>query len=146
MTKKNEEYFIVHKSMLPECYQQVIQVRDWINSEHMNVSDACKKAEISRSTYYKYKDYIYPLSKELGKKAVLSLNIMDERGQLSLLLNVISSHGANVLAIYQDTPIQNNAYITMTIDIKQLDSTIQQLIEELKEMNCVKTVELLAIE
>ena len=54
---KSNEYLIVHKSILPEYFEQVIQARELINDKNFSVSDACKQLNISRSTYYKYKDY-----------------------------------------------------------------------------------------
>lgn len=142
----NNEYLMVHKSILPVYYEQVIAARDLINSEQLSVSDACKKLNISRSTYYKYKDFVYRPTENYGKKVVVAFNTFDERGILSSLLAVINEYHGNVMAIYQDTPIHNNAYITITIDIDQLKSDLNDLINELKQVSNVKTVELLAFE
>ena len=54
---KNNEYFIVHKSILPDYYELIIQAREMINDKKYSISDACKLLNISRSTYYKYKDF-----------------------------------------------------------------------------------------
>ena len=56
---KSNEYYIVHKSILPTYFDQVIKTREQINNKKISVSDACKANGISRSTYYKYKDYIF---------------------------------------------------------------------------------------
>ena len=50
---KNNEYFIVHKSILPDYYELIIQAREMINDKKYSISDACKLLNISRSTYYK---------------------------------------------------------------------------------------------
>ena len=67
---KSNEYFIVHKSVLPEYFEQVIKARELINDKNYSISDACKEQNISRSTYYKYKDYIFRPSKDSGNKAI----------------------------------------------------------------------------
>lgn len=137
---------MVHKSILPVYYEQVIEARDLINSAQLSVSDACKKVNISRSTYYKYKDFVYRPTENYGKKVVVAFNTFDERGILSSLLAKINEYQGNVMAIYQDTPIHNNAYITITIDINQLQGDLNNLINELKQVSNVKTVDLLAFE
>ena len=58
MFMKNNEYLIVHKSILPEYFDQVIAARELIVERDYSVTEACKLNNISRSTYYKYKDYI----------------------------------------------------------------------------------------
>ena len=56
---KNNDYYIIHKSILPTYYEDIIKTRELINDLKISVSDACKANGISRSTYYKYKDYIF---------------------------------------------------------------------------------------
>ena len=80
---KGNEYFIVHKSILPEYFEQVIKARELINDKDYSVSDACKALNISRSTYYKYKDYIFRPSKDSGNKAIFVIKTIDEKGVLS---------------------------------------------------------------
>ena len=70
-----EHYLIVHKSVLPDYFEKVVEARRLIESgKAPDVSSAVKMAGISRSTFYKYKDYILePSAMSDGKKAVLSV-------------------------------------------------------------------------
>ena len=68
-------YLIVHKSILPDYYEKVLEARRLMTSGKVKeVSQAVKQVGISRSTYYKYKDYLFEPSEIAGgRKAVLSM-------------------------------------------------------------------------
>ena len=54
------KYLIVDKSILPDYFEKVIEVRNLLrDGKFQNVSEAVKEVGISRSTYYKYKDFIF---------------------------------------------------------------------------------------
>ena len=80
-----ENYLIIHKSILPEYYSQVLAVRHLIETgKAKDISQAVKDVGISRSTYYKYKDYIFePSELSGGRKAVLSMMLDHSPGVLS---------------------------------------------------------------
>ncbi len=142
----NNEYLLVHKSILPEYYEVVITARKLINEEKMSVSEACKKTGISRSTFYKYKDYVFKPMSNIGHKAILAFQSSNEKGILSNILARIASFSGNIVSINQDTPIDGSAYITIAIDVSELTTSINELVEELKKVPFVKNIELLALE
>lgn len=139
-------FLIIDKSVLPEYFEQVVNAVKLIGQEGKSVSDACKIMGISRSTFYKYKDKVFELSQEYGKKTIISLRAENESGVLSNVLNRIAYFKGNILTINQDMPIHNMAYITVTIDAKDLDISIVGLIEDLKKVQKVRDVNLLAFE
>lgn len=141
----NDEYYVIHKKVLPDYYEKVIQIKDVISSG-VNVSEACKKIGLSRSTFYKYKDYVNRPSTKVGKRVILSLKLKDEPGTLSMILNDIAAKNANILAINQEVPIHNIAFITMNISINNMELSIQQLVNEIKNLANVLDVMLLAVE
>lgn len=143
---KSNEYLIVHKSILPEYFEQVIQAGELINDKNFSVSDACKQLNISRSTYYKYKDYIFRPSKNSGNKAIFVLKTIDEKGILSQILKVIYDKQGNIISINQDTPLDGTAYITLAIDVSELNSSIEQLKETMNTINGVKSVDIMGVE
>lgn len=71
---RDSEYLIVHKSILPPYFEQVIAARELINNQKINICDACKMQSISRSTYYKYKDFIFRPTIDSGNKAQFLLS------------------------------------------------------------------------
>lgn len=142
------DYLIVHKKILPVYYEKVLQARNLLESgAERDVSAAARAVGISRSTYYKYKDYIYsPDGGEMGRKAVISLLLSHEIGVLSTALNRLSSLDINVLTITQSLPIRNVATVVMTLDVGQMRATIEETIEALCEIPGVENAALVAIE
>ena len=139
------DFLIVHKSILPQFFELVLKARDLIDNENYSVSDACKAVDISRSTFYKYKDCIYYPSKELGRKAIFTFKTQDEKGTLMNILNVVYEFGGNVTSI-QGTPIKNMAYVTATIDLTNFNGQIENLTARFREIKSVKAVNVIAID
>ena len=86
-----ENYLIVHKSILPDYYDAVLKAKHMIEEgKAKNVMQATRMVGISRSTYYKYKDFILePIRLSDGRKAVISMLLSHETGILSHVLTVI---------------------------------------------------------
>ena len=141
----SDDYYVIHKKVLPDYFEKVILIKE-ANSKGSNISDACKEIGLSRSTFYKYKDYVNRPSMKVGKRIILSLKLVDEPGVLSNILNEVAAKHANVLAINQEVPIHNIAFVTLTVSIGNMDISIQNFIQELKRGNNVIDVLLLAVE
>lgn len=143
-----ENYLIIHKSILPEYYEKVLEVRHLMESGHIkDVSQAVREVGISRSTYYKYKDFILePSEMAGGRKAVLSMMLAHEPGVLSALLGCISEAGGSVLTITQSLPIHNRASVTISLDVSSMSCELAQLIRLVEETPGVENAKLVAIE
>ena len=143
-----ENYLIVHKSILPDYYEKVLEARRLMDTGKVReVSQAVRQVGISRSTYYKYKDYIFEPSDMAGeRKAVLSMMLDHTPGVLSALLRTISEAGASVLTITQSLPIQDMASVTLSLDVSSLTVTIAELLRSMEETAGVDNVRLLAVE
>mgnify|MGYP000010446173 CR=1 FL=1 len=98
-----KDYLIVNKKILPDYYSKVVEARILMESSQCkSVSDAVKKVGISRSTYYKYKDYIFTPSENYGRKFTLSFKLDDQPGILSNILNILRDHKTSIITIHQD--------------------------------------------
>lgn len=141
-------YLIIHKSILPDYYEKVLQAKRILEEGKVKeVSQAVKMAGISRSTYYKYKDYILePSDMAGGRKAVLSMLLNHEPGVLSAVLAHVSSCGCSVLTITQNLPIHGLASVTMVLDISGAPGTIGQLLEDIRLIPGVEQPKLVAVE
>jgi chorismate mutase len=138
------EYLLVHKSILPDYYEQIIKCRELVEGKNLSTSEACKMCNISRSTYYKYKDFIFELDENKGDIIVLSCRLIDKQGVLSKVLNTISEYNCNIITINQNAPINNVAQTIITINIKNINSDIKNIINEINNLEGVKLVEILA--
>lgn len=143
-----EDYLIIHKSILPDYYEKVLSVRHMMETGKVkDISQAVKVIGISRSTYYKYKDYILePYDMAGGKKAVLSMMLAHETGILSALLKCISDIGGSVLTITQSLPIHGLASVTISLDLTNMSLTLDGMIEAISRTPGVEKVRLLAAE
>ena len=141
----NDDYYVIHKKVLPDYFEKVIKIKEIIN-RGVNISDACKEIGLSRSTFYKYKDYVNRPSMKVGKHIILSLKLVDEPGALSTILNDVAARNANILAINQEVPIHNIAFVTLTIAVMDLDISIQGFVAELKRKKNVIDAMLVAVE
>ena len=143
-----DNYLLIHKSILPAYYEKVLKVRRLLESgQEKEVSQAAKAVGISRSTYYKYKDFILePSEGKVGRKAVFSLMLAHEAGVLSAVLTRISEKGGSVLTITQSLPIRGQASVTLSLDVGELKLATAELLEELKQLDGVEQAKLVAVE
>ena len=143
-----DNYLIVHKSVLPDYYEKVLEARRLLESGKVReVSEAARMAGISRSTYYKYKDYVFePAEISGGRKAVLELMLEHQPGVLSAVLSRLFGAGANILTITQSLPVLGKASVTLTIDVSGVSRGISALVSALESVDGVQSVRLLAIE
>ena len=143
-----DNYLIVSKSILPDYYDKVLEARRLLESGKVKeISQAVKMAGISRSTYYKYKDYIMePSEMAADRKAVLSMLLSHEPGVLSALLAVVSAGGYSVLTITQSPPVHNVASVTLSLDVAGATCSISDLTKSISATPGVENVKLIAIE
>ncbi len=143
-----DQYLIIHKSILPEYYGKVLEAKHLLEDGKIkDVSQAVRQVGISRSTYYKYKDYILePTDFSGGRKAVLSMMLVHEQGVLSGLLIKISEARANVLTITQSLPIRDKASVTISIDMSEMKQNLSDLTDAISNTPGVEQVRLLAVE
>ena len=143
-----ENYLIIHKSILPEYYTLVLKVRQLMESgKAKDVTQAVREVGISRSTYYKYKDYIFePSELAGGRKAVLSMMLEHSLGVLSAVLNCISDTGGSVLTITQSLPIHSRASVTISLDVSSMVCELGGLAKRIERTAGVEQVKLIAIE
>lgn len=143
-----DKYLIVHTSILPEVFMKVVEVRRLIESGRVKgVSEAVKQVGISRSTYYKYKDYVFsPSDNTMGRKAVISVMLHHEKGVLSEVLNTLASLNVNILTINQNIPINQMASVTLSIDISDSTSSIENILNWLSGISGVLKPTLISLE
>ena len=143
-----ENYLIVHKSILPDYFESVLQAKHLLEEgKAKNVMQAVRMAGISRSTFYKYKDYILePVHISDGRKAVISMLLSHETGILSHVLTVISGAGASILTITQSLPVHGKASVTITLDISGMPGPISGLLKDIDECTGVENTKLTAID
>lgn len=144
-SEDKREYFIVDRRILPTSIQNVIKVNDLIQQEKISKYEAIKKVGLSRSTYYKYKDYIKPFF-ESGKEKVFSIHLalVDEPGILARILDVIASHDMNILTIIQNIAIDGIGRATISVQTTEnILRKIEGMLEIISEIEGVKELRII---
>lgn len=144
----NTKYLIIDTRILPSVFTKVVKVKELLRTGKVkDISEGVKEVGISRSTYYKYKDSVFTLSEGItGHKVTIGLVLAHEAGTLSKILDKIALRRGNILTINQDIPINNAASVTITFDASKLEIEINELVNEIKLVNNVIKVDLIAVE
>ena len=131
--REDKNFFIVDKSVLPEIFLKVMEVKNLLESgKEKTVQDAVAKVGISRSAFYKYRDAVYPLYENTrGKTVTISVNLDDTTGLLSSILNSIADAGANILTINQTIPINGIANVTITIETNDMKGDMSTFVKKI---------------
>ncbi len=143
---KNSKYLLVDQSVLPEIFLKVIEVKKILSIGTIKaVNEAVKEVGISRSAYYKYKDYVFPFYEtSRGRVMTLFFVVEDFSGILSSIINQIAIAKANILTINQNIPINGLADVTISIETEGMVMDMDELMECIGKVEGVRRQEILA--
>lgn len=141
-------YFVVKEKAVPEVLLKVVEAKRLLESEKaVTVQEATEQAGISRSSFYKYKDDIFPFHDNArGKTITFVIQMNDEPGLLSDVLHVIADYNANILTIHQSIPINGVASLTLSVDILATTGDVSGMIEEIEAKDGIMYLKILARE
>jgi chorismate mutase len=141
-------YFVVRERALPEVLIKVVEVNRLLETQRVSsVQEAVECVGISRSSYYKYKDDIFPFhDSSRGTTLTLSCRMDDETGLLSDVLRVVADFGANILTIHQSIPINGIATLSLSIQILDTTGDVSEMVSEMEKRNGVHNVKVLGRE
>ena len=141
-------YLLVDAKVLPDFFEKVLDVRLRLKDfPEASISQLCAQAGISRSTYYKYKDYIFDSALESNdRKAEIQLILNHKQGVLKEVLDAIAQCSGNILTIHQSSPIAGVATLSIQLDISKIDCDIADLIKKLAVIRNVRKAKMLSIE
>ena len=90
--KEEGRYFVLKQKAVPEVLLKVVEAKRLLDSgKVMTVQEAAAATGISRSSFYKYKEDIFPFhDSSQGWTVTFSLQIDDEPGLLSDVLNIVA--------------------------------------------------------
>ena len=142
------KYFVVKQKAIPEVLLKVVEAKRLLESEKvLTIQEAVDEVGISRSSFYKYKDDIFPFhDNSQGTTITLTFQMDDEPGILSDVLKIIAEYRANILTIHQSIPINGIASLTLSIQVLQTTGDISRMIEQLEGQTSVHHVKILAKE
>ena len=146
--EEKSKYFVVKQKAVPEVLLKVVEAKRLLESERaITIQEATDKVGISRSSFYKYKDDIFPFyDNTKGKTITLVVQMDDEQGLLSDLLHVVAVYKANILTIHQSIPVNGVATLTLSVEVRSNTGNVSKMVEDMEEMKGIHYVKILGRE
>ena len=143
---KEVKYYIVAANALPEVFIKVAEAKRMMQTgEADTVGDATKKAGISRSAFYKYKDSVQPFNDMKAEHIITFYGMLkDNTGVLSHVLGIFASSGANILSINQSIPTNGCAAVTISAETSGMEQTLESLMAAASAVEGVIRFEIMA--
>ncbi|MBP3706516.1 MAG: ACT domain-containing protein [Clostridia bacterium] len=138
---KKDSYLLVNSKILPSVFEGVVRAKEFLkNGTASNNSQAAKLAGISRSAFYKYRDYVFKYdccdSQTINLAAILS----DRAGVFSAMTRLLYENGANIITVNQDTPVNGTAVVTLAVKTDKTLITIDELLKKLKDVDGIISI------
>ena len=145
---EDKKYYVVTKKAVPEVLLKVVEAKRLLDSAKvLTVQEATDRVGISRSSFYKYKDDIFPFHENAkGRTINMVMQMDDEPGALSEVLGTVAEYNANILTIHQSIPINGIASLTMSIEVLPTTRDLSEMIEEMESQKEIHYVKILARE
>ena len=140
------KYYIVAANALPEVFIKVAEAKRMMQTgEADTVGDATRKAGISRSAFYKYKDSVQPFNDMKAEHIITFYGMLkDNTGVLSRVLGIFASSRANILTINQSIPTNGCAAVTISAETSGMEQTLESLIASVSGVEGVIRFEITA--
>ena len=127
------KYFVVKQKAVPEVLLKVVEAKRLLESERVStVQEATDQVGISRSSFYKYKDDIFPFHDNAkGKTITFMIQMDDEPGLLSDVLHIVADGIAS---------------LTLSVEILPNTGDLSSMVEAIEKLNGIQYLKILARE
>lgn len=144
----DNKYFIVKEKAVPEVLLKVVEAKRLLDSEKvLTVQEATDQVGISRSSFYKYKDDIFPFHESnRGRTVTFMLQMDDTPGLLSNVLSKVAKYEANILTIHQSIPVNGVASLTLSVEILPTTLNAAEMINSIEQLDGIHYLKILARE
>ena len=133
---EDNQYYVVRNKAVPDVLLKVVEAKRLLASERAcSVQEATDRAGISRSSFYKYKDDIFPFHDNArGRTITFVMQMDDVPGLLSAVLKIIAEYNGNILTINQTIPINGVASLTLSIDVLPITGDTSSMLEGIEQL------------
>ena len=141
-------FFVLREKAVPEVLLKVVEAKRLLDSGKVeSVQDATEVVGISRSSFYKYKDDIFPYHEnQKGKTITMVIQLDDEPGLLSIVLKTIADFHANILTIHQSIPVNGIASLSLSIDVFPTTGNVEDMKNSIESVQGIHYAKILARE
>ena len=146
--EKQTKSYVLREKAVPEVLLRVVEAKRILDSEKsVTVQEATERAGISRSSFYKYKEDIFPFRDQAKGRAVTFIIQMDDKpGILSGILGTVARFGGNILTIHQSIPINGIATLTLSVEIRPEAGDTEDMVESVEQQEGVHYLKILGRE
>ena len=147
-TNEKKKYYVVTERAVPEVLQKVVEAKKLLDSGRvLTVQEAAEQTGISRSSFYKYKDDIFPFHEQAkGKTITFIIQMDDEPGILSNVLKSVAEFHGNILTIHQSIHISGVATLTLSVDILPGAGDAEAMVENIEQTEGIHYLKILGRE
>ena len=126
----------------------MVEAKRILDSERATtVQEATEQVGISRSSFYKYKDDIFPFHDQAkGRTVTFILQMDDKPGILSDILRTVAEFRGNILTIHQSIPINGIATLTLSVEILPEAGDAEDMIGQMEQQTGVHYLKILGRE
>ncbi len=141
-------FYVLKEKAVPEVLLRVVEAKRLLDSgKCRSVAEATDKVGISRSSFYKYKEDIFPFHDNAkGKTINMVIQLDDEPGLLSVVLKKVADYAANILTIHQSIPVNGVASLTLSVEVRKTTGDISQMIVGIEQITGIHYVKILSRE
>lgn len=146
--KEKTNYYVLKEKAVPDVLLRVVEAKRLLESgKAASVQEATERVDISRSSFYKYKEDIFPFHDNAkGRTITMVIQLDDEPGLLSAILKTIADTHANILTIHQSIPVNGIASLTLSVDILPDSLDVNRMMEQIEQQDGVHYLKILARE
>ena len=139
---------MLRQKAVPEVLLKVAQAKHLLDSGKADsVAEATERVGISRSSFYKYKDDIFPYHENTrGKTITMVIQLDDEPGLLSVVLKKIAEFHANILTIHQSIPVNGIASLSLSIDVFPATGDVEVMKDSIESVRGIHYAKIIARE
>ena len=142
------KFYMVKNKALPEVLMKVAEANNMLSAgKAKTIREAIDAVGISRSSYYKYKDDIFPIHEKIQGKTITFVMEMDDRpGLLSNVLKVVAECNANILSIHQSIPVNHIALITLSVLVLPTTDDVTKLFDRIENADGIHNLKIVSAE
>ena len=130
--KNDSQLILVNAKILPPVFYGVIKAKELLASGAVtSTSKAVELAGISRSTFYKYRDFVFKYTEPDIGTVSLAAVLRDRAGVFAAFTGALCKYGANIIKINQDLPENGVAAVTVTVTGDNIGISTEDFINEL---------------
>ncbi len=145
---EDNQYYVVRSKAVPDVLLKVVEAKRLLACERVcSVQEATERVGISRSSFYKYKDDIFPFHDNArGRTITFVMQMDDVPGLLSAVLKIIADYNGNILTINQTIPINGVASLTLSIDVLPITGDTSSMLEDIERLEGIHYLKILGRE